>query len=476
MDTASTNDRSSGGVTVPSPPTGLALVALLGPGLVWAGEYIGSGEVILAPRAGAVLGLMVLWVPILATFAKFWIGLSGARYTVCTGEGMIDMISRTPGPKNWVVWLVFIGQLASGAISTGALAGVAGAFAGYFIPIPPYVLGWVITFIVIAVVWGGGFDIIKYVMSVLVLVIIIGVFDVAVATWPGWSAIIKGLFGFQVPDVPEWAWHGGNTAPSAWGEILPLLGWAAGGFASQVWYTYWVLGAGYGMAHGRGYGRAADASTLSQIPSDVAKKLKSWCRVVYTDATVGLIVGSAVTAAFLIAGAGILRPEQIAPEGKEVAFQLSSIFSVRWGEFGARLYVLAGLAAMISTLVGQFAGWPRLLADCGRILIPGVARYSWKTQFRFVLVLYAISNMVLVYTFQLKPVFLVRLAAVLDGLLLTPLQALAVGLVLYLVMPKMLSKEAAQILKPSWIFAVGLALAAVIFGYFCVFQIPRVIG
>jgi len=37
-----------------------------------------------------------------------------------------------------------------------------------------------------------------------------------------------------------------------------LLGWGAGGFASQVWYSYWVLGAGYGAAKGRKYGEPAD--------------------------------------------------------------------------------------------------------------------------------------------------------------------------------------------------------------------------
>lgn len=479
------NNKSTGEqVSVPLPPRGLALIALSGPGLVWAGEYIGSGEVILAPRAGAILGLTILWVPVLATFAKFWIGLAGARYTVCTGEGMIDMMSRTPGPRHWVIWPVFVGQLASGAIATGALASAASHFAAYFVPVPAFLspelvrilLGWTITFAVIALVWGGGFDVIKIVMSILVLVIIIGVFEVARATWPGWSLVLKGVFGFQVPQVPEWAWRETRTAPSAWAEILPLLGWAAGGFASQVWYTYWVLGAGYGMAHGREYGRPADPIRLRQISSDAANRLKRWCRVVYTDATFGMVIGIVVTVAFTIAGAKILGPAQLAPEKEKVAFELSRIFAERWGELGAHLYVLAGLAAMISTLVGQFAGWPRLLADCARLLIPGVARYPWKTQFRSVLVLYALSNMIIVYTLGREPVVLVQLGAILDGLLLTPLQALSVGLVLYLVMPKFFAREAARILKPHPIFAVGLALAVIVFGYFCLFQIPRIIG
>ncbi len=386
---------------------------------------------------------------------------------------MIDMLSRTPGPRNWVVCPVFIGQLCSGAIATGALVTAASIFAGHFIPLPPFLLGWVITAAVIAISWTGRFDILKKGMAVLVLLIIIGVFDVARTAWPGWGALFHGLFGFQMADVPEWAQSEVRSTP--WHEVLPLLGWAAGGFASQVWYTYWVLGAGYGMAHGRGYGQPLDAERLGRVNAHTARQLQGWCRIVTLDACLALLIGVSVTAAFMIAGAGVLRPAHIAPQGPSVALELSNVFSQRWGSIGAHLFMLAGLAAMLSTLLGQFAGWPRLLADCARLLLPGVAKYSWKAQFRTVLLCYALSNMVLVYTLGQKPVFLVKLGAVLDGLLLTPLQALAVGLILYLVMPKFFPPEARRILKPHPVIAVGLALAFLVFTYFCIFQMPNVL-
>ncbi len=458
------------------PPRGLALLMALGPGLVWCGEYIGSGEVVLATRTGAIFGVMLLWAPTVAIFSKFWIGVAGARYTVCTGECMVDMLGRTPGPRHWVVWLVLIGQVCTGAISTAAVASVAAIFAAHFIPLPPFILGWMITLGVIVLVWSGRFDPLKKVMALLVGLIIIGVFDVARATWPGWGEALLGFFGFRVPDLPVWAVTKHGVGPSPWGEILPLLGWAAGGFASQVWYTYWVLGAGYGMASGRDYGQPLDPGELRRIDAETAKRLRGWCRVVYVDATVALIVGVTVTGAFMVAGAGVLGPEEIAPDGSNVALELSRLFSIRWGPLGAHLFILAGLAAMISTMLGQFAGWPRLLADCFRLLVPRAGQYSWAQQFRFILVCYALSNMVIVYTFGLTPVFLVKLGAILDGLLLTPLQALAVGLVLYIVMPRFFSEEARRLLKPSPIFAAGLLLAFVIFGYFCVARFPETLG
>ena len=80
--------------------------------------------------------------------------------------------------------------------------------------------------------------------------------------------------------------------------------------------------------------------------------------------------------------------------------------------------------------------------------------------------------MVIVYTFGLKPVVLVKISAVLEGLLLTPFQAMWVFLGLYFVLPKMLSKDARKILAPHWIFGVFLILSFLVFGYFCLFQMP----
>jgi Mn2+/Fe2+ NRAMP family transporter len=456
---------------IAAPPRGWMLLLALGPGLVWCGEYIGSGEVILSTRAGAIFGVSVLWVPVMAIFAKFWIGLAGAHYTVTTGEGMIDMLSRMPGPRNWVLWPVFAGQLCSGMISTAALASAAGVFASYFVPaVSPVVFGWVATLLVIGVVWTGVFDLLKMVMSLLVLLIILGTFWVAVSTWPGLGAVLHGLFGFHLPEYPDWMTPtGGNTSP--WREVMPLLGWAAGGFASQVWYTYWVLGAGYGMAAGRGYGQPLDPEQLKALTPEDAQQLRGWRRVLTLDATMATSIGIVVTVAFMIAGAGVLGPMQLAPDGADVAFQLSHIFAEKWGAIGAHVFVLAGLAAMLSTMMGQFAGWPRLLADCARLLFPPFARLPWLTQFRAMILLIASTNMLIVYSMGLKPVILVQTGAILDGLLLTPLQALVVGFVLYRVMPGFFTPEVRPLIKAHPVYAMGLTLAFLVFGFVCLFKL-----
>lgn len=456
------------------PPRGLAILTLVGPSFVWCAEYIGSGEVILATRTGAVLGTSVIWAIVGGIFLKYWIGMSGARYTVCTGEGMIDMFDRIPGPSHWAVWIVLVAQFGTAAISIGSIASAAGMFVHSLIPITPYFSGWLVTILALVVVWSGLFKWLKIVMSFLVIIIILGVCYVAVHVFPDIPAFLKGFFP-EVPDVPQWAVAKG-LSENPWREILPLIGWGAGGFASQVWYTYWVMGAGYGIAKGESYGKPAQQARLKKLTSGDAKKIKGWCRVVYTDATLAMVIGTVVTVSFLVAGAGVLGPKELAPEGEKVAISLSTLFSSKWGSFGGFLFMLGGAAALISTQIGQLAGWPRLLADSFRICIPGFAKkFSWKTQFRIFLLFFLLTNMIIVFTLGFKPVFLVKLGAVLDGLLLTPLQALWVGIGLYLVLPKFFNAEAREVIRPSWIFAVGLLIALLVFGYFCIFQIPYIL-
>jgi Mn2+/Fe2+ NRAMP family transporter len=457
---------------VSTPPKGLAVLALFGPGLVWCSDMIGSGEVILTTRNGAVLGIGVMWAIVIGIFLKYWIGIAGARYTVCTGEGMMDMFDRLPGPRHGVVWIALVIQFISGSIATSALASASGVFISTLLPVKPYLAGFLVCIVSFFVVLSGGFKILKAVMSFLVAVIIIGVLYVAVTVFPPLSELAKG-FMMKIPPVPEWAVAKAGAHPNPWREILPMMGWAAGGFASQVWYTYWVIGEGFGMTKGRGCGRPADVRSLKTMSPSLAVKIKGWCRVVYTDAALAMIITCTVTLCFLIAGAGVLRPGESAPQGSGVAVTLSKLFSTKWGPLGGKLFLISGAAALISTLMVQLAGWPRLLADAFRICVPGFAgRFAWKKQFRIFLVYFFFVNTFVVYVFGYQPVMLVKIAAVCDGLLLTPLQAVWLMGGLFIVMPKLFNKKAYAIIKPHWVFGLFLALAFILFGYFCVFQIP----
>ena len=60
--------------------------------------------------------------------------------------------------------------------------------------------------------------------------------------------------------------------------------------------------------------------------------------------------------------------------------------------------------------------------------------------------------MTIVFALGLKPVALLKVGAILDGLLLTPLQALWVFAGIFIVQKRLFSPEVSKILKPHWIF------------------------
>lgn len=464
------NSQSS----IRTPLAGLAIFAVVGPSIVWVSEFIGSGEVILATRTGAIFGAGITWVVISGIFLKVWIGMSGARYTVCTGEGMIDMLARMPGPRNWAVWTVLLTMLISATIAAGAVATATGVFLSALLPITASLGGWIVTLFAFGVAWTGKFRWIKMVMSLLVLTMVIGVLWVAFTVFPGWTEFLKGFIP-RVPEVPEWALKQG-VGENPWREILPLLGWGAGGFASQVWYTYWVIGAGYGAAGKDNYGKAADSVRLMEFNMEDAKKLRGWSRIIYIDSMVAMLLGIIITLGFVYSGAGVLGKAELAPSGANVALQLSDIFASQWASFGGFIFLLGGTAALMATLVGHMAGWPRLLADAVRICIPVFDRkLDWLRQFRLFLVFFFFTNMIVVYSFNLKPVVLVKFGALIEGLLLTPLQALWILVALYVIMPRLYRPEVGRMLRPHWILAVGLIVAILVFGYFCVVQLPAIL-
>ena len=457
-------------------PSGLwALILVLGPSLIWCGEYIGSGEVILATRTGAILGSSVLWAVVFIIFLKYCIGLCGARYTVATGEGMVDLFARMPGPKNWLVWVVFLAQLAAGICSIGALLTAAAMFLDALLPLGRPAWGIITTVCCFAIAWSEGFKILKAVMTLLVSVIVVGVFYIAAHKLPGWGEFFNGLVGFQVPEIPAWARAQDASLSTSWALLLPLFGWAAGGFASQVWYTYWVLGAGYGMARERRWGQAADEARLKALTRDEAAAVRPWLKVLTVDATVACVIGITVTSAFLLAGAGILHPEQVVPKKEELVPTLSRVFSSRWSAAGGLVFAAAGAAALVSTQLGQLAGWPRLLADCVRNLFPRFGAVAPTKRFRLFLCLFLVTNLVISQLLGSEPLLLVTAGAVMDGLLLVPLQAAAVAWGLYVTQKKLLSPEAWELLKPRPFHALGLLAAFLASSYVCIFRVPAML-
>ena len=157
-----------------------------------------------------------------------------------------------------------------------------------------------------------------------------------------------------------------------------------------------------------------------------------------------------------------------------MATTLATIFSSEWGATGATLFLLGGAAALVSTNLAQIAGWPCLVDDAVRICLPRAASgWSPIARRRAWLVFYLVGSMAVVYLMGDEPVALVKFAAVVDGVLLTPIQALAMLIGLYWIMPRMFQPNVAAKLKPGIWIGVGLTVSFLVFSYFCAVQLSE---
>ncbi|MEO1997795.1 MAG: Nramp family divalent metal transporter [Planctomycetaceae bacterium] len=90
-----------------NPPRGVrATLRELGPGMILVGSVVGSGELIMTTKLGAVAGFTLLWFVILACVIKVVVQAELARHTISSGQTFLQVFNCLPGPS-WVCprWL-----------------------------------------------------------------------------------------------------------------------------------------------------------------------------------------------------------------------------------------------------------------------------------------------------------------------------------------------------------------------------------
>ena len=81
------------------PPRGFrATLRHLGPGMILAGSVVGSGELIVTTKLGAVAGFALLWFVIFSCLVKVVVQAELARHTIASGKTFLRVFNALPGP------------------------------------------------------------------------------------------------------------------------------------------------------------------------------------------------------------------------------------------------------------------------------------------------------------------------------------------------------------------------------------------
>lgn len=352
---------------IPAPPTGVGKLRWFGPGLLWMLSAVGTGSVLFTPRVASAYRYELLWLLLLVVFFMWVMIREMARFSIATGQTMMQGMDTLPGPRGWAVWVVFVPQLLAAAVGVAGVAAVAGSALQDSLPGNTTFWGIALVLACNLFLFTGHYHLLERVSQLMAIVLLGTAIVSAVAVWPGFSEISPGL-------VPGWP-----DDPEIY-IIMPWVGTILAGSMGIVWFGYWTATRGFG---GGLIDQGDEAESVDgdrgqehgQLPHGQHQRnlehANGWMKIATDTATTGVVGGLVVLLAFMVLGAELLAPEGILPEGAGVATDLARLFSDVWGEAGRYILLVTVVIALGGSVMADQDGWSRSFADMTLILRGG---------------------------------------------------------------------------------------------------------
>jgi Mn2+/Fe2+ NRAMP family transporter len=304
-----------------STPLRKSLLSTIGPAILLTATSIGAGDILTGSLAGAEAGIAILWAVPTGVLLKWTLNEGIARWQMATGttlvEGWVNRLGK------WILW-VFLGYLLLFTIVVGGMLSSACGIAGAgLIPLGDldrsrYVWGVTHSLVGLAVVWLGGYALLKRVLAVCVGAMFATVTLTAFLLAPDWAAVARGL----VPSLP---------AGSA-GWVVGLMG-AIGGTVALISYGYWI----------REESRTGHEGLRA-------------CRF---DLMLSYTVIGLFGIAIVIVGSQV----RVQGRGAGLALMLADQLASAVGPFGKWVFLIGFWAAVFSALLGVWQSLPYLFTD-----------------------------------------------------------------------------------------------------------------
>lgn len=385
----------------------------IGPGIILAAAAIGSGELILTPRAGALFGLSIAWIILLSIVYKLFLTLGLARYTIATGEDIFVGFSHLPGPRNWFVWIMGVIYIL-GAVGYSGISLACGSALYALFPSLSMVQ-WAVIVVILSYVLllRGSYGPVEKAAFILAFVLLAGVLYSLVALRPDITWFFKGL----APKLPSGS---GQTAVS-------LLGWTAGGTSTLI-YSFWILEKGIGRG------------------KPEREKFKRWFSLIRLDTGISYFLMILVSFAFLTIGVLVLStagPDggPLIPAREETTSVLSRLLTVATGPQTKFIFLVAALAILYSTVIGLVDGKSRALRSATKIIFPNTKKISDKTLYRLFATLMCL--IIFAFLFTKRPVVLIVLISAIEA----PVLSVSAMMLMYL-----FHKKLPQAMRPGFLW------------------------
>ncbi|MCP4292063.1 MAG: divalent metal cation transporter [bacterium] len=335
----------------------------VGPGILFAGAAIGVSHLVQATRAGASYGFDLLWAVILVLIFKYPFFQYAHRYTVATGESLLEGYQRQ---GRWALLAFMIVVVISSFITLAAVtvvtAGLASGLLGLSLS-----LGWV-SFLVLAfiglILLVGRYGALDRLMKVMVLVL-------------GALTLISVAMAFA---------HGpagdpNSTHPDVFSVVgltfmLALMGWMPAPLEIGAWSSLWVL---------------EKNKSQSQPPTMFQAMI---------DFNLGYVATVVLALAFVSFGALVMfgTGTEFSPKAVRFSTQLVHMFTQTLGGWSHWVIATVAFITMFSTTLTVLDGYSRTLA-VGLGLLSGKKEISGRRPYVFFLFLLAAVSLMVITNF-----------------------------------------------------------------------------
>jgi len=424
---------------------GMTLIKYFGPGAIMASITIGSGETVFASRGGAVFGFSILWLFLLGGIAKGVQVYAGARHITLTGQHPLASWNNVAGLRGWFPLFVAALSVLCCPFWLGGLPKMLGSLVNWMVGIPDgegladssvrehydlMVKVWGTGFVMVAITLTllQTYALLERVQGIIVGLLLVSILAAAVAANPDLLAILLGSVVPTVPAYPSWALE---KYPGDFGtrhmlvELTIYVGALGGGTQDYIGYVGILREKGWGMMKRFSGGNPRyerGQIPLPLNPEQVGRGLK-WLRAPLTDVTISFACIMVFTYAFIILGAAILHPQELAPSETQL-LTVQKEFLTRIHASLTYLYQVGVFMAFFGTIYGAFEIYTRTAHESVIAVVPPLRRVSARKVRPWMLAYCGIGALFLMWS-GVDPVSIVTPAAIVGSVLTCGLWCLA---------------------------------------------------
>lgn len=347
----------------------------LGPGLIFAGAAIGVSHLVQSTRAGADFGLGLIWALLLVNFCKYPFFQFGPRYSLATGESLLDGYLKMGKGLLWIYTIItFATMFTIQTAVTIVTAGIASSLFGDFISIEAWTL--IILVICFGILIKGRYAILDKLMKIIVLVLTISTL----------AAVIIALNNTDqelswTQKIPE------NSLEISF--LIAFMGWMPAPLDISIWHSLWALEKKKGNN---------DYSVKSSL----------------FDFNVGYIATIFIGLCFILLGTLVMSysGESFSGSAGLFANQLISMYTENLGNWAYAVIGIAAFTTMFSTTLTTLDASPRSMTKALELL------FNKKSKKGYLLLMLVLTLGTLAIFFFLKSemVWLITLATILSFL------------------------------------------------------------